>query len=349
MLKATDENTTVYYTRGFELISRREGTTASYYVYDGGLSVRALTNEAGTVTDTLVFDAFGNETGRTGSTNNTYGFQGEEQDATGLYYLRARYLDPATGTFTTIDTYGGSLSDPMSLHKYLFANSNPVMYCDPSGHSTLLTETNTVVAIVFILASAIAYSIIMNSSSKTMLSSNTFGNSVYYKTINNHFDIRSLCVANKCILSITLNAVIKFINDNITSAAQNNVDYGLSNSGGTIDPNNSRTRWGNEHGRNNIKHNNAIEDELDDAFERGGKDIRKNGVQIDADGNRVYYDGTHYIRPDASYTIDGVRYNTNYISNQSLTNLNEISREFNSFIHMVQADPSAVNRLVYIY
>ena len=72
VLKATDGNTTVNYTRGFELISRREGTVASYYVYDGGLSVRALTNEAGAVTDTLVFDAFGNETDRTGTTDNPY-------------------------------------------------------------------------------------------------------------------------------------------------------------------------------------------------------------------------------------------------------------------------------------
>ena len=156
MLKATDENTTVYYTRGFELISRREGTTASYYVYDGGLSVRALTNEAGTVTDTLVFDAFGNETGRTGTTDNPYGFQGEEQDATGLYYLRARYMDPATGTFTTMDTYGGSLSDPMSLHKYLFANSNPVMYSDPSGHFTT-TEQLLICALIGEITSSVLY------------------------------------------------------------------------------------------------------------------------------------------------------------------------------------------------
>lgn len=134
MLKAETGSESVYYTRGFELISRNEGSVISYYLYDGGLSVRALTNEAGAVTDTLVFDAFGNETAKTGSTNNSYGFQGEEQDETGLYYLRARYMELATGTFTTMDTYGGSLSDPMSLQKYLFAKSNPVMYSDPSGH-----------------------------------------------------------------------------------------------------------------------------------------------------------------------------------------------------------------------
>ena len=156
MLKAETDTSTVYYTRGFELISRREGSIASYYLYDGGLSVRALTNEAGTVTDTLVFDAFGNETTKTGSSDNPYGFQSEEQDATGLYYLRARYMDPVTGTFTTMDTYGGSLSDPMSLHKYLFANSNPVMYSDPSGHFSLV-EFELSEAIDEILMSSISF------------------------------------------------------------------------------------------------------------------------------------------------------------------------------------------------
>ena len=61
-------------------------------------------------------------------------------------------MDPVTGTFTTMDTYGGSLSDPMSLHKYLFANSNPIMYCDPSGHSASLIETGAVIGIMSILS-----------------------------------------------------------------------------------------------------------------------------------------------------------------------------------------------------
>ena len=60
---------------------------------------------------------------------------GEQQDeTTGLYYLRARYMNPETGTFTSMDTYGGSVFDSTSLHKYLYANANPVSYTDPSGY-----------------------------------------------------------------------------------------------------------------------------------------------------------------------------------------------------------------------
>ena len=63
-------------------------------------------------------------------------------------------MDPSTGTFTTMDTYGGSLSDPMSLHKYLFANSNPVKYSDPSGH-TSLSELGTAMAVGAIISGAL--------------------------------------------------------------------------------------------------------------------------------------------------------------------------------------------------
>ena len=152
VLKATTGSDVIYYTRGFELISRNEGTEASYYLYDGGMSVRGITDEAGTLTDTYVFDAFGNEVARTGTTENSYGFQGEEKDETGLYYLRARYMDPSSGTFTTMDTYQGNRSEPMSLHKYLFASSNPVKNCDPSGHSDMVIESGLTVAILCMFA-----------------------------------------------------------------------------------------------------------------------------------------------------------------------------------------------------
>lgn len=52
------------------------------------------------------------------------------------HYLRQRYYDTETGRFTRRDTYEGTLEDPMSLHKYLYAHANPVNYIDPSGLST---------------------------------------------------------------------------------------------------------------------------------------------------------------------------------------------------------------------
>ena len=48
-------------------------------------------------------------------------------------------MNPTTGTFITMDTYQGSNYDPITLHKYLYANANPVTYCDPSGYMGLMS------------------------------------------------------------------------------------------------------------------------------------------------------------------------------------------------------------------
>jgi len=157
VIKAETGVSSTYYTRGFELISQRNGNDATYYLFDGGMSVRALTDESGSITDEFVFDAYGNGLERTGTTNNSYGFQGEENDATGLYYLRARYMDPSTGTFTSMDTYQGNTSDPMSLHRYRFTRCNPIKYCDPSGHADFTLESQMgAIAIMGILLCAFA-------------------------------------------------------------------------------------------------------------------------------------------------------------------------------------------------
>ena len=72
-----------------------------------------LTDGEGIVTDTYTFDAFGNLTSSTGDTENSYLYRSEQYDSfTGLYYLRARYMNPATGTFITMDEYAGSVFEP---------------------------------------------------------------------------------------------------------------------------------------------------------------------------------------------------------------------------------------------
>lgn len=81
--------------------------------------------------------AFGNLISSVGSTKNDFLFAGEQFDpVTGLYYLRARYMNPSVGTFISMDSYDGSIDDPVSLHKYLYANANPVSNSDPSGYMT---------------------------------------------------------------------------------------------------------------------------------------------------------------------------------------------------------------------
>ena len=130
------------YTYGHDLISQEKlvgsDYVASYYVHDGTGSVRALTDSNGAITDTYTFDAFGTLLASTGTTDNEFLFQGERKDPeTGLYYLRARYMDPAIGRFTTMDGYEGDNQEPKSSHKYLFTQNNPLNKLDPSGYEAV--------------------------------------------------------------------------------------------------------------------------------------------------------------------------------------------------------------------
>ena len=142
------------YTYGHDLISQDQVDPATntwhatFYAYDGHGNVRFLTNESGQVTDTYVYDAFGSLITATGTTKNRYLYTGEQFDPNlGLYYLRARLMNPLTGRFWTADSYQGQRGDPVTLHKFVYAGSDGVNSSDPSGEFTL-SEIMTSVAIV---------------------------------------------------------------------------------------------------------------------------------------------------------------------------------------------------------
>ena len=140
------------YVYGNDLICQIRGEDTKYYLYDGQGSTRALVNQTGAVTDTYNYDAFGLILDKTGSTPNDYLYTGEQYDPNiGFYYLRARYMNPAVGRFVTMDAYQGSLYDPVSLHKYVYANANPITYADPGGKFSIseCISTITVQAAIF--------------------------------------------------------------------------------------------------------------------------------------------------------------------------------------------------------
>ena len=131
----------------------------SYYLYDGHGDVRALLNEAGRITDKYRYNAYGELLEKTGDTENHYLYTGEYYDGTSnLYYLRARYMNPSTGTFISMDTYEGSIYDPDTLHKYLYANGNPVTYSDPSGNMFDFSSTAMGMGIQNVLNNAVQIS-----------------------------------------------------------------------------------------------------------------------------------------------------------------------------------------------
>ncbi len=140
------------YAYGLALISQRESSgTVHYFGMDGLGSIRFLTDSTGAVSDQHVFEAFGTQITSSGSTPVVYLFAGEQSDGDlNAYYQRARYYKNNEGRFLTMDSFAGRQADPLSLHKYLFTEDDPVNHTDPSGHS--LVDVLTTTSIIFSFA-----------------------------------------------------------------------------------------------------------------------------------------------------------------------------------------------------
>jgi RHS repeat-associated protein len=143
------------YTLGHDVISQTPGGSAEYpedvtaeLLADGHGSTRILWNIDGNPFEFYAYDAFGNMLSGPGLTmaddaSTRLLYSGEQTDNTGLQYLRARYYDPRSGRFNRLDPFAGNTQDPLSLHKYLYANADPVNAIDPSG---LLNSTELLVS-----------------------------------------------------------------------------------------------------------------------------------------------------------------------------------------------------------
>ena len=131
-----------------------EGTVIGLH-HDQQGSTRLLTGTAGTVAGTTTFDAYGNETGSTGSRTTPLGYDAQLTYAnTGLIYLRARTYDPATAQFLTVDPLSGGTSTLAQATveqyvaaamrsasggsgPYVYGSDNPLNDYDPTGLFTV--------------------------------------------------------------------------------------------------------------------------------------------------------------------------------------------------------------------
>ena len=106
---------------------------------DGHGSTRALLSALQAVLEVYNYDAYANlinfTPGPTGAPLTDWlAPDGRSDGSTGLNYNLARYLDPSTGQFVSYDSFEADPASPAMLHKYAFANSNPIIRADPSGN-----------------------------------------------------------------------------------------------------------------------------------------------------------------------------------------------------------------------
>jgi RHS repeat-associated protein len=139
LLRATLPSRTDLFDWTDALAAAHEGASAYAPLADALGSVGMMVDAAGGVADTLRYDAFGALVSQSGATAATHRFAGEVADPeSGLVYLRARYYDPATGTFLSRDPLQGDVDNPLSRNRYAYALDNPVNRRDPTGQETLV-------------------------------------------------------------------------------------------------------------------------------------------------------------------------------------------------------------------
>jgi RHS repeat-associated protein len=118
-----------------EWFARELSGNIRYPLSDALGSVIALTDTAQTTTTSYSYDAYGG-TIRTGAVDtNSQQYTGRENDATGLYYYRARYYNPKLGRFISEDPIGWESGQ---TNGYLYVGGNPNRYTDPTGQFAML-------------------------------------------------------------------------------------------------------------------------------------------------------------------------------------------------------------------
>lgn len=113
-------------------IARADGTTTTL-AQDGLGSIRAEVGDAGLITGSFRYRAYGELARSSGLGPTLLGYAGQLTDPSGLVYMRARWYDPEAGRFLTRDPHPGEHALPVSLNAFLYAHARPTLLTDPTG------------------------------------------------------------------------------------------------------------------------------------------------------------------------------------------------------------------------
>jgi RHS repeat-associated protein len=87
------------------------------------------------------YDPYGKIVAETGNTETIFKFGGQLGVVTapnGLCNMRFRWYDPDCKRFISEDSRLGTISDPLSLNRYLYAINDPLNFVDPQGEGPFL-------------------------------------------------------------------------------------------------------------------------------------------------------------------------------------------------------------------
>ena len=122
---------TVYHTgvQIDEVLARYAPTGNKTLLTDALMSVIAQANDARGIDNFYAYSAYGEATSLGPDGGNALQYTGRENDATGLYYYRARYYDPILKQWISEDPIGLA----GGINQRAYTNGAPTIYADPLG------------------------------------------------------------------------------------------------------------------------------------------------------------------------------------------------------------------------
>ncbi len=190
-------NTTSYVIGDDVLAQATDSADPQCLLYDGHGSTRQLADSTGSLitNESYSYDAYGVLLGGPRATQTDLLYAGEMYDSGAeMYYLRARYYNPLNGRFNRMDPFGGSNRDPQSLHKYLYAHSNPTNNVDPTGQLAMMAISTVVLTWVVRLAIVALVGLMVYKSTNIFRKVKKV--KIYLSTEGSHFTTGVLSIAN---------------------------------------------------------------------------------------------------------------------------------------------------------